>query len=79
MGRPKIGIIMEHSITYHLKKKKSYRNIQCEIKGHEHEFSILTIHQVKHSICKALSASSKKQKIGPYRKTPQKSTNAVIR
>ena len=79
MGRPKIGIIFEHSITYLLKKKKSYRNIQRELKGHEHEIWILTIHRVKHSKRKTLCTRSKKPKIGPFRKTPQKSTNAVMR
>ena len=78
MGRAKINIIVEPSITYHLKKKKSYRNIQGETKGHEHEISISTTHLVKHSICKNLSASRKKPKIGPYRKPPQKSTPVVI-
>ena len=77
MGRAKINIIVEPSITYHLKKKKSYRNIQWETKGHEHDFSISTTHLVKHSICKNLGASRKKPKIGPYRKPPQKSTSAV--
>ena len=77
MGSPKIGIIVEHSIAYLLKKKKSYRNIQRELKGHEQEISISTIHRVQHSKRKTLRASSKSKKIGPYRKTPQKSTNAV--
>ena len=77
MCRAKINIIVEPSIAYHLKKKKSYRNIQCETKGHEHEISISTTHLVKHSICKNLSASRKKLQLGPYRKPPQKSTSAV--
>ena len=80
MGRAKINIIVEPSITYHLKKKKSYRNIQWETKGHEHEIFISTTHLVKHSICKNLGASTcsrKKPKIRPYRKPPQKSTSAV--
>ena len=72
MGRHKIGIIMEHSITYLLKKKKSHRNIQFEIKRHEHEISILTIHRVKHSVCKAISASSKKAKIRVIQKDTPK-------
>ena len=71
MGRPKIGIIFEHSITYLLKKKKSYRNIQRELKGHEHEIWILTVHRVKHWKHKTLCTRSKKPKIGPFRKTPQ--------
>ena len=79
MDSPKIGIIVEHSVAHLLKKKKSYRNIQREIKGHENEISISTIHRVKHPKRKTLSASRKSQKIGPYRKTPQKSTNSVIR
>ena len=62
MGRAKINIIVEPSITYHLKKKKSYRNVQWETKGHEHEISISTTHLVKHSICKNLGASRKKTK-----------------
>ena len=59
MGKPKINTIEEPSITYILKKIKSYRNIQLEIKGHEHEISISSIHRVEHSICQTLSASSK--------------------
>ena len=77
MGRAKINIIVGRSITYHLKKKKSYRNIKRGLKGHEHEISISTIHRVQHLICKNLGASRKKAKIGPYRKPPQKSTSAV--
>ena len=52
MGRAKITIIVEPSITYHLKKKKSYMNIQWETKGNEHEISISTTHLVKHKIFK---------------------------
>ena len=37
MGRPKIDIIVEPSITYLLKKEMSYRNIQRELKGHEND------------------------------------------
>ena len=62
MGRAKITIIVELSITYHLKKKKSYMNIQWETKGNEHEISISTTHLVKHKICKNLGASRKNQK-----------------
>ena len=79
MSRPKFGILVERSMTYLLKRKTSYRNIKRELKGQEHDISISTIHQVKHSICKTLSASRNKPKTGPYRKTPQKSTIAVIR
>ena len=62
MGWAKINIIVEPSITYHLKKKKSYRNIQWETKGHKHEISITTTHLVKHPICKNLGASREKPK-----------------
>ena len=55
MGRAKSTIIVEPSIAYHLKKKKSYKNIQWETKDHEHEISISTTHLVKHSICKKKS------------------------
>ena len=79
MIRPKIGIIVERSITYLLNRETSYRNIKRELKGHEHDIFISTIHRVKHSICKTLRASRNKPKTGPYRKTPQKSTIAVIR
>ena len=77
MGRAKNNIIVEPSITYHLKKKKSYRNIQLETKCHELELSISTTHLVKHSICKNVGASRKKPKIRPYRKPPPKSTSAI--
>ena len=79
MSIPKIGIIVERSITCLLKRKTSYRNYITRVEGHEHDISISTIHRVKHSICKTLSASRNKPKTGPYRKTPQKSTIAVIR
>ena len=79
MGRPKLDIIVEPSIKYLLKNNKSYRNMQRELNGRENEISLSTIHQSNHSICKTLKASRTKPKTGPYRKTPQKSTSAVIR
>ena len=71
MGRAKINIIVERSITYHL-KKKCYRNIQRELKGHEHEISISTIHRVQHLIRKNLGASRKKAKYRAIQKATPK-------
>ena len=79
MGRPKIDGVVEGIITYLLRKKTSYRHIQRELKGQGHDISIATIHRVKHLIGKSRGTCYKKAKIGPYKRTPQKSTPGVIR
>ena len=79
MGRPKIDNEVEGIITYLLKKKTSYRHIQLELKGQGHDISIATIHRVKHLIGETRGTGCKKAKIGPYKRTPQKSTPGVIR
>ena len=78
MGRLKIDSEVEGIITYLLKKKTSYRHIQRELKGQGNDISIATIHQVKHLIGKTRGTGCKKAKIGPYKRTPQKSTPGVI-
>ena len=69
---------MEGIITCLLKKKKSYRHIQRELKDQGHDISIATIHGVKHLIGKTRGTGYKKAKIGPFKRTPQKSTPGVI-
>ena len=66
--------VVEGIFTYLLKKKTSYRHIQRELKGQGHDISIATIHRVKHLKDKTRSTGYKKAKIGPYKRTPQKST-----
>ena len=70
MRRPKIDSKVEDIITYHLKKKTSYRHIQRDLKGQEHDISIAIIHHVKHLIGKTRGTGYKKAKIGPYKRTP---------
>ena len=72
MGRPKIESVVEGIITYPLKKKTSYRHIQRELKGQRHNIS-------RHLIGKTRGTGYKKAKIGPYKRTHQKSTPGVIR
>ena len=79
MERPKIDSVVEGIITYLLKKKTSYRHIQRELKGQGHDISIATIHRVKHLKGKTCGSGCKKAKIGPYKRTPHKSTPGVIR